>query len=120
MTRILWVSRHTMTERQRDSLDRIFGNVEIIQYDKTIEDVEDLVKEYEADVYAVVFPTELLARLYRAVGGKARIITPVAERRETGNYIVNPATGKKEKEYAFELKHWLEYTRIDIETKILE
>lgn len=33
--------------------------------------------------------------------------------------IKNPTTGKREKEYAFELKHWLEYTKIDIETKIL-
>lgn len=118
---LLWVSRHCMTDRQISSLKKAFGDIEIIQYDKTVENIETLVNTYrDIDIYAVVFPTNMLAELYRVVKGKSRIITPVAERIETGKYIINPTTGDREKEYAFELKYWLEYTKIDIETRIIE
>ncbi len=108
-----------MTDGQLEALDRIFGDIEIVQYDKTVKNMEDIVSD-DIDIYAVVFPTGKLAELYNKVKGSARIITPESERRFTGNYITNPATGAKEKEYAFLHKHWLEYKKIDIEIDILD
>lgn len=89
-----------------------------MQFEKTVKNMEEIISE-DIDVYAVVFPTDKLSELYSKVKGKARIITPVAERIFTGNYITNPATGFKEKEYAFRHKYWLEYKKIDIKTEIL-
>lgn len=119
MKKLLWISRHYMTDEQIEALNRIFGDTEIIQYDKTVGDMEEVISD-DIDVYAVVFPTEKLAELYSKVKGRARIISPESDRLFTGNYITNPATGAKEKEYAFRHKHWIEYKKIEIETAILD
>ncbi len=107
-----------MTEEQKTSLESIFGEAEITQYDKTVTDVKELV-DCNADVYAVVLPADKIAELYTALEGKARIIAPVSERVFNGEYITNPATGCREKEYVFRHKCWKEYVHICIETKIL-
>lgn len=44
---LLWVSRHCMTDRQISSLKKAFGNIEIIQYDRTVENIETLVNTYK-------------------------------------------------------------------------
>ncbi len=116
--KLLWVSRHYMTEEQLASIKKHFGNIEIVQFEKTVKNIEEIISD-DIDVYAVVFPTDKLSELYSKVKGKARIITPVAERIFTGNYITNPSTSFKEKEYAFRHKYWLEYKKIEIKTEIL-
>ena len=117
--KLLWVSRHYMTDEQLASLRKHFGDIEIVQFEKTVNNIEEIISD-DIDVYAVVFPTNMLSELYSRIKGQARIITPTAERTFTGNYIENPSTGRREKEYAFRHKYWLEYKKIEIETEILD
>ncbi len=107
-----------MTEDQLASIRKHFGDIEIVQFEKTVNNIEEIISE-DIDVYAVVFPTDKLSELYGKIKGKARIITPVAERTFTGNYIKNSSTGLEEREYAFRHKYWLEYKKIETETEIL-
>lgn len=51
--KILWVSRHSMISEQQADLERIYGAVELIQHDETLNDITPLL-EYDVDVYAVV------------------------------------------------------------------
>lgn len=116
--KILWVSRHDMTSEQLESLNNIFKDAKIIQYNKTVNNINEIVSD-DIDIYAVVFPAEMLAALYNIVKGKAKIISAVSGREFTGKNIINPATGKEEPECKFVFQHWLEYVKVDIETRIL-
>ena len=64
--KILWLSRHEPQKTQVDELKEVFGNVEIIQENKTIEDVKEikrLMQEYNADEVVAVLPINLLGSL---------------------------------------------------------
>lgn len=64
--RILWVSRHPPLYKQIKELERIFGNVEIVQFAGFVKDAEhiiQLMKIYEADDVAVVLPLSMIYRL---------------------------------------------------------
>ena len=81
MKKILWVSRHQMTEGQLDDLKRIYGEFELVKFDQTVSNVKEII--------------------------------------ETGNKILNPATGKKELEYKFIHVSWEQVLKIEIITKKL-
>ena len=82
MKKILWVSRHQMTEGQLDDLKRIYGEFELVKFDQTVSNVKEII--------------------------------------ETGNKILNPATGKKELEYKFIHVSWEQVLKIEIITKKLQ
>ncbi len=114
--KILWVSRHTMTNEQRDDLDRIYTKCEIIQFDETINDVTVLL-EFNADVYAVVLPLDLVAHL--KISTSADIIQPVSGRVKSEKLILNNATGKYENEYVYKHLYWQLIKKCEIETERL-
>lgn len=76
MKKILWFSRHEMTEDQRKAL----GEAEITQINKSISSAFELKEEIEAhDVIAVVAPLNLQEQFLKLAGEKP-VITAVSER----------------------------------------
>ena len=64
MTKILWVSRHTMTTEQITDLQRIYGDVEIKQFADSVESAKQVTElGADCDVLAVVLPPAFLADL---------------------------------------------------------
>lgn len=114
MKKILWVSRHTMLNEQYNDLKRIYGKVEVIQYDKTVSDVKEILKN-DIEVYAVVLPLNLISDLRKYT--KSEIIQPVSGRVSTGKAIVNNASGKYESEYIYKHLYWQKIIKFDIETE---
>ena len=116
MKQILWVSRHTMTPRQTEQLNRIYGEVQITQMDATISDIADILA-VPADVYAVVLPLSLLAALRQNTDKE--IIQSISGRVPTGRTVYNPTNGINEQEYTFDHLHWQRIVRLELETEIL-
>lgn len=111
MKRILWVSRHTMTREQSEDLERIYGKAEIIQYDKTVENAKDILRN-DIDVYAVVLPVNLISDLRKITDSE--IIQSVSGRVSTGRKAVNNET-----EYIFKHLYWQKIIKFDMETERL-
>ena len=63
--RVLWISRHTMTEEQRADLERVMGGpVELTVWSDTVENLQDLQPLVRrSDAVAAVLPAEKLAQL---------------------------------------------------------
>ena len=59
--RILWVSRHTMTQAQEADLRRIYGEVEVKQFADSVTSAKQVVElGSDCDVLAVVLPQHFL------------------------------------------------------------
>ena len=114
--KILWISRHDMTDEQLTDLHRIYGNFELQKLDKTIQNVNDIL-QINADVYAVVLPLNILIELKENTS--ADIIQPVSERILSNRVVFNFANGKYEKEYIFKHMYWQKIIKADIEFKKL-
>lgn len=119
--KILWLSRHTMTQEQKADLNRIYGNnIEIKQYDQSVSGWKDVVEQgKDCDVLAVVLPPAILADLTNPRNNTKPVIRAIANRIETGKTIINPATGKEEIEYKFEHAGWELVKRVVVETEKL-
>ena len=77
MKKVLWFSRHPMSEEQKQALG---AGVEIHQVSKTVASARELAKEIEeSEIIAVVAPIGLQAEFIRLAGGKP-VITAVSER----------------------------------------
>ena len=112
MKKILWVSRHQMTEAQLTDLHRIYGEFQLTQFDQTVENIETILA-FQADVYAVVLPLQLLADLKHAVN--AEIIQPVSGRVRTKSAKYhNQASGSLETEYIFQHLYWQKINRLEL------
>lgn len=67
MKKVLWFSRHAMTEEQRKAL----GEVEINQIDRTIRKADELKQEIDdSDIIAIVAPIELQQQFLALAGDK--------------------------------------------------
>ena len=120
MKRILWVSRHEMTEGQIKDLRRIYGDFDLVKFDKTVNNVKEIVEAgKDCDILGVILPPNLLAELVNPRINTKPVIRAVADRIETGNTILNATTGKKETEYKFVHIAWEQVIKIDIITKRL-
>ncbi len=119
-TKILWLSRHAMTETQLTDLTRIYGEVEIKQYDQSVNNWKDVVEQGEdCDVLAVVLPPAILADLTNPRNNIKPVIRAIANRVPMGNTVVNPATGKEEQEFKFEHAGWERVIKVVVETERL-
>lgn len=113
--KILWLSRHTMTEMQIEDLRRIYGEVEIKTFDQTVSGWKDVVKAGEdCDILAVVLPPAIIADLTNPRNNTKPVIRARANRVATGNTVYNPATGKEEAEYRFEHAGWERIVKIEV------
>lgn len=119
--KILWLSRHNMTKEQLTDLRRIFGNnIEIKHHTETIASWKDVVEiGTDCDIFAVVLPPSILADLVNQRNNSKPVIRAIANRIETGNMIVNPATGKEEKEFKFVHAGWERIVKIEVVTEKL-
>lgn len=118
--RILWLSRHTMTQEQKTDLTRIYGEVEIKQFSQSVTGWKDVVEQGEdCDVLAVVLPPAILADLTNPRNNIKPVIRAIANRVPTGNTVVNPATGKEEQEFKFEHAGWERVIKVVVETERL-
>lgn len=119
--KILWLSRHDMTEDQITDLRRIYGNnIEIKHYTNTVNSWKDVVEVgSDCDVLAVVLPPAILADLVNPRNNTKPVIRAIANRVETGNTVINPATGKEEKEFKFVHAGWERIVKIEVVTERL-
>ncbi|MDO4282053.1 MAG: hypothetical protein Q4D02_00265 [Clostridia bacterium] len=117
MTRVFWLSRHTMTDVQLSDLKRIYGDVEIVQYSGSVRDAAEVLElAGDCEVLAVVLPPAILANLVNPRVNTRPVIRAKANRVATGNTVINPATGKEEEEFRFEHAGWEQIKRIIVET----
>ncbi len=120
MTKILWLSRHQMTQEQVKDLERIYGEIEIKTFDKSVTGWKDVAKEGEdCDVLAVVLPPSILADLTNPRNNVKPVIRAKANRVPTGRTVINPATGKEETEYRFEHAGWERVIKIEVVVETL-
>lgn len=117
--RVLWVSRHEMTDAQFHGLELALGGpVELICWKDTVTDLEALRSaSQDADALAVVLPPELLGRALRIANGKP-VLRAIAERTPTGRVLTLP-DGRKEAEFAFTHKGWEQILKADFQTRRL-
>lgn len=108
MTKVLWFSRHTMSDEQLASLKCKLGEVSIVQVNKTIQSARELSAEIEeCDVLAIVAPIGLQAEFLRLANGKP-VITAVSER-----VIVKSEDGSEDK-VNFVFKCWEQLEKIEV------
>ena len=120
MTKVLWLSRHIMTEAQLADLKRIYSEVEVKTCDQTVNGWRDVVEAGEdCEVLAVVLPPAILADLTNPRNNSKPVIRARANRIPTGKNIINPATGKEEQEFKFEHAGWEQIEEIVVKVKPL-
>lgn len=104
--RVLWISRHLMTETQKADLERIMGGpVRIERWTDTVRDVEDLRPlVQQADAVAAVLPAEKLAQLMR-LAGDTPVLQAKSGRVPTGRSTKLP-DGRVEQEFTFVHQGW--------------
>lgn len=113
--KILWVSRHQLNNEQLADLFRIYGDVEIVNFQDTVKSAKQLVEVGEdCEVFAVVLPPALLADLINI--NQKPVIRSVMERVPTGTMIANPVTGKEEMEMAMHFVAWEQVDELRIVT----
>ena len=118
---VLWFSRHNMTDDQLADLKRIFGdNITVHHVTANASSFRDVLEAgKDDDILAVVLPPAMLADLTNPRNNQKPVIRAIANRVETGNMIINPATGKKEKEFKFEHAGWEKIVKIEVVTERL-
>lgn len=120
MKKILWLSRHNMTEEQVADLNRIYGEIEVKTFDQSVSGWKDVVEAgADCDVLAVVLPPAILADLTNPRNNQKPVIRAKANRVPTGKTIINPATGKEETEYRFEHAGWERVVKIEVVVEAL-
>lgn len=120
VTKILWFSRHGMTDDQINDLVRIYGQIDIKHVDTSATSYKDVLEAgRDCDVLAVVLPPAMLADLTNPHINTKPVIRSVMDRIRTRNRIINPATGKEEDEYKFVFCGWELIRKVRIVTERL-
>ena len=120
MVKVLWVSRHTMTQAQEADLRRIYGEIEVKQFADSVESAKQVTEQgTDCDVLAVVLPPAFLADLTNPRVNQKPVIRAIANRVATGRTVVNPATGAEEPEMKFEHSGWERVVKVEIVTEKL-
>lgn len=122
MTKILWLSRHALTDEQLADLRRIYGQIEVYQHNQTVKSAQEVVSiatEHGCDILAVVLPPNILSELTNPRVNTKPVIRAKANRIPTGQTTVNPANGKEEQEFMFQHAGWERVVRIEIVTEDL-
>lgn len=121
MTNILWLSRHNMTEDQFADLKRIFGNdINVKHFTDSVSSWKEVLEiGSDCNILAVVLPPAIIADLTNPRNNTKPVIRAIANRVETGCMVINPATGKEEKEFKFEHAGWEKVIRIEVVTEKL-
>ena len=115
MKKVLWVSRHQMSEAQFASLEQVMGGpVELVPWRDTVEEAAHLAPALaEVDAAAVVLPVELLAQ-FLPLAGEKPVLMAVSGRKSTGRLVPTP-DGQLEPEFAFVHLGWRQIIRLELE-----
>ena len=92
MEKIVWISRHELDERNKEILNKVFGNWELVAWIKetvTPEKLKELTEEYSDAAFVVVLPPQLLAELLRSTKEVYRFIIN-REVKEDGTAVFTP------------------------------
>ncbi len=119
MKRVLWISRHQMSQEQLQGLEKAMGEpVELVWWTESVSSIDELRPALEqVDAVAAVLPLELMAQLIQAAGNKP-VLRAVGERRLTGRWLDTP-NGGREKESQFVYLGWQQVLRVEVEVKPL-
>ena len=105
--KILWFSRHEMTEEQKAAL----GDCEITQISKTINSAYELADEIAAaDIIAIVAPINIQAQFLKLAGDKP-VITAKSQR-----LLVHQDDGSEDK-VVFQFEKWERLVKIEVVTE---
>lgn len=115
MKRVLWISRHQMTQDQKYDLEQVLGNqVVLVMWTETVESMATLLPLVEqADAVAAVLPTNLLAQMWKHCRGKP-LLQSVSRRVPTGRVHVF-SDGTVEPEFRFVHGGWQQICRLELE-----
>jgi len=119
--KVLWISRHKMTDTQVEDLEYFYERVEIFQVSKTFSDVKEIieiVKEINPDVLAVVLPDDLIEQVLNSTN--VSVIRSVNGRISTGWKEINPSNGQLEDVYTFSHVKWEKVISCNIVTQELK
>lgn len=109
MKKMLWFSRHEMSPEQEDDLERIFGEVEIHQINKTISSAFELKDEIDKmDIIGIVAPINLQSQFLKIAGDK-----PVISSR---NKRIVSEDGEK---VEFQFDGWFQIEKVEVITRDL-
>lgn len=108
MKKVLWFSRHEMTEEQLAAL----GNVsQLVQINKTINSAYELIEEIAAaDIVAIVAPINLQAQFLKLAGDKPVLIA------QSKRVLVPNADGGEDK-VNFVFDGWKQLKKIEVVTE---
>jgi len=104
-TKVLWFSRHELSTEQLADLQRVYGEVDVTQVNKTIQDAREIKDDVEAaDVVAIVAPLPLQQSFLQVAGKDKPVIFCKNQR------IIDPVDNSK-----VEFKHagWFKIVRIE-------
>ena len=91
MKKVLWISRHQMTEEQLSDLERIMGGaVELHQWSETVNSVADLSPAIESvDAICAVLPIDKLVQILDVAGDKPVMVAKNKRDRDanTGEFV---------------------------------
>ena len=107
MKKVLWFSRHEMTDDQRAAL----GDVDVTQVSKTINSAFELQEEVDAaDIIAIVAPINIQAQFLKISNGKP-VIMAKSER------IIEKDPDGGEDKVTFKFVKWERLVKIEVETE---
>lgn len=108
--KVLWFSRHEMTNDQKADLHRIYGDLTLTQVSKTIQNAYELQNDVaEHDVIAIVAPVNLHEQFLKIAAGK-----PVISCRNKRVLIKNPDGGEDKVEFVFD--GWFQIDEVKVVT----
>lgn len=111
MTKILWFSRHTMSEEQLAALANKFGEIELKQIDRTIASAYELQEEIEwADCVAIVAPINLQQQFVK-LAGERPVITAINARE-----LIKSEDGTETKT-VFKFVEWQRIVKVEVVTE---
>lgn len=104
MKKVLWFSRHDMTEEQKSAL----GDCEIVQVNKSIQSAYELADEIaECDIIAIVAPIQLQQQFLKLAASKP-VIMAVNDR------VLIPQPDGTEDKVAFRFVKWERLVKIEV------
>lgn len=112
-TKVLWFSRHSLDNDQIDGLKSVYGEIEVEQINRTIQNARELHNEIERnDVIAIVAPIQLQQEFLREAHGKP-VITAVSDR------VLIPQEDGSESKVQFRFNRWEQIDKIEVVTHTL-
>lgn len=113
--KILWLSKYAMTEEQINDLKRIYGEIQIKNFNQTVSSWKDVTEAgADCNILAVDFPLAILADLMNCRNNNKPVIRAKVNMVPTEKTVVNPVTGKEETEYRFEHAGWERILKVEV------